>query len=169
MMKVLGAVLVLMACGGAGFAMVTAHRKQEKALGQLIRALEYMRNELQYRMPPLPELCNNASQVSTGCVRDILSCMSTELEEQMIPNASACMYSAINKQNNLPERFRECMLQLGDSLGCFDLPGQLQGLKSVQKRAEFELELLRRNQDVRLRSYQTLGFCAGAALVVLFL
>ena len=62
-----------------------------------------------------------------------------------------------------------CTLQLGDSLGRFDLSGQIQGLASVQKRAEFELEQLRRNQDVRLRSYQTLGLCAGAALVVLFL
>jgi stage III sporulation protein AB len=78
------------------------------------------------------------------------------------------MITAIKKQTRLPEKLSQCLLQLGDSLGRFDLSGQLQGLGSVKKRAEFELEQLRRNQDVRLRSYQTLGLCAGAALVILF-
>ena len=169
MMKFLGALLILLACGGTGFMMVASHRNQERTLKQLLRALEHMRNELQYRMPSLPELCSKASQVCTGCVGDILKEMSLELEKQMIPNASACMYAVLNKQSNLPARSRECMVQLGECLGCFDLPGQLQGLMSVQKCAEYELEQLRRNQDVRLRSYQTLGLCAGAALIVLFL
>jgi hypothetical protein len=54
-------------------------------------------------------------------------------------------------------------------LGRFDLAGQVQGLQSVKKQAEFELGRLQQNQDVRIRGYQTLGFCAGAALVVMFL
>ena len=169
MMKVFGAFLVLIACGGAGFVVVTAYRNQERSLQQLIRALEYMHSELLFRMPTLPDLCSNASQVCTGCVRNVLQSLHLELEAQIIPNASACMYAAVNKQPHLPEKLYQCMLQLGDSLGRFDLDGQIQGLVSVKKNAEFELEQLRRNQDVRLRSYQTLGLCAGAALVVLFL
>jgi hypothetical protein len=79
------------------------------------------------------------------------------------------MYAVIAKQSELPEQLRKCMERLGDSLGRFDLNGQIQGLGAVKKCAEFELEHLRKNQDVRLRSYQTLGLCAGAALVVLFM
>ena len=169
MMKLLGALMILLACGGAGFAVVTAHRNQERALQQLIRALDYMQSELQFRMPPLPELCGNASQVCTGCVRNVLESLCLELEAQIIPNAPACIYAAVKKQPHLPEKLCKCMMQLGDSLGRFDLAGQIQGLASVRKYTEYELEQLRRNQDVRLRSYQTLGLCAGAALVVLFL
>ena len=169
MMKFLGALMILVACGGAGFAVVTAYRNQLRALQQLIRALDYMRNELQFRMTSLPELCSNASRVCTGCVRKVLALLCLELEAQIIPDAPACMYAALEKQVHLPEKVRKCMMQLGDSLGRFDLTGQIQGLAAVEKQAEFELEQLRRNQDVRLRSYQTLGLCAGAALVVLFL
>ena len=169
MMKLLGAVMVLLGCGGVGFSMVAVCRYQEQALLQLIRALEYMECELQYRMTPLPELCDGASQMCTGCVGNVLHRLSLELKAQLAPNAAACMYAALAEYANLPERLHKCMVQLGDSLGRFDLAGQLQGLGAVKSCAVFELEQLRQNQDVRLRSYQTLGLCAGAALVVLFL
>lgn len=168
-MKLFGAVLILLGCGGVGFSLAAAHRYQEGSLRQLIRALEHMQWELQYRMTPLPELCSSASQVCTGCIKSVLQRLSLELESQITPNATACMHAAVKRHENLPERVRKCLVQLGDSLGRFDLSGQLQGLGSVKRYAEFELDKLRHNQEVRLRGYQTLGLCAGAALVILFL
>ena len=169
MMKLLGAVMIFVGCGGIGFSLAAAFRYQEQSLRQLIKALEYMECELRFRMSPLPDLCHSASQVCTGCVRSVLYRLGCELEKQVTPNAAACMQEAITKQTTMPEKLRECLLQLGNSLGSFDLSGQLQGLESVKRQTEFELERLRQDQDVRLRSYRTLGLCAGAALVVLFL
>jgi hypothetical protein len=37
----------------------------------------------------------------------------------------------------------------------------------VEKRCEHSLESIRNNRDARLRSYQTLGVCTGAALAIL--
>ena len=169
MMKLLGAVMIFVGCGGVGFSLAAAFRYQEQSLRQLIKALEYMECELRFRMSPLPELCHSASQVCTGCVRSVLHRLGCEMEKQVTPNAAACMQEAITRQTTIPGKLRECLFQLGNSLGSFDLTGQLQGLESVKKQTEFELEQLRQNQDVRLRSYRTLGLCAGAALVVLFL
>ena len=169
MMKLLGAVMILLSAGGVGFSVVSSYRYQERMLQQLIRALEYMECELQYRLTPLPTLCIAASQACTGCVKNVLQRLGQEMEAQITPNAAACMHAVISNHENIPDRLKKCLDQLGDSLGRFDLTGQLQGLKSVKQHAIFELEKLRQNQDVRLRSYQTLGFCAGAALVVLFL
>jgi len=58
---------------------------------------------------------------------------------------------------------------LGSSLGRFDLKGQLSGLESVRNTCRKTLEEMNRNRDNRLRSYQTLGLCCGAALVILFI
>ena len=169
MMKMFGALLILIGCGGVGFSLVASWRRQEQSLEQLIRALEYMGCELQYRMTPLPALCHGASQICTGCVRSVMRRLGLELEQQIIPDAAACMHATVTTHTDLPKRLHPCLIQLGDSLGCFDLDGQLQGLASVRKRAEYELSQMRQNHEVRLRSYQTLGLCAGAALVVLFL
>jgi stage III sporulation protein AB len=169
MMKLLGALMILIGCGGVGFSMVAGYRRQENALQQLIRALEYMQCELEYRMTPLPILCSNVAQVCSGCVRDTMMCLSMELETQITPNATSCMHAVVSRMDDLPDTLQRCLLDLGDSLGRFDLSGQLQGLSSIKKSAEFELDKLRQNRDVRVRSYQTLGLCAGAALAVLFL
>jgi hypothetical protein len=54
-------------------------------------------------------------------------------------------------------------------LGIFDLPGQLKGLEEAQQVCQRALEQLEKGQAARLRSYQTLALCAGAALTILFL
>jgi hypothetical protein len=41
--------------------------------------------------------------------------------------------------------------------------------KSVQEFCQREMEILSTNRANRLRSYQTLGLCAGAAMVILFI
>ena len=168
MMKWLGALLIMVGCGGIGFSMVAAYRKEERALQELITALDYITCELQYRMSPLPQLCRSAAGQCCGCIRRVLECLAEELEAQISPEASACMYAAVSKQRSLPEKTRECLFRFGASLGSFDLNGQLKGIEAVNKTACLELEALRSNKDVRCRSYQTLGLCAGSALVVLF-
>ena len=58
---------------------------------------------------------------------------------------------------------------LGISLGRFDLPGQLQGIHTARGECQSALDRLCSNRDNRLRSYETLGLCAGAALAILLL
>lgn len=166
-MKLLGAVMIIFGCGGVGFILTAAYRYQEQSLLQLVRAVEYMYCDLQYRLTPLPELCANAAQSCNGCVKKVLHQLYIELDKQVVPNASVCMHVIITKNGQLPKKLYRCMEMLGETLGRFDLQGQLQGLVSVKKHAEFELEQLRKNQDVRLRNYRTFGICAGAALVIL--
>lgn len=167
--QLIGAVLVICGCGGVGFYMAVNHRRDEVVLRQLSAALDYMECELQYRMTPLPELVRSTSRQATGAVGKFLLCLAEELEAQISPDASSCVRAAISKVKELPEICRPCLRQFGKSLGSFDLPGQLKGLEAVRAMCRLELKRLCRNQDQRLRSYQTLGLCAGAALAILFL
>lgn len=166
--KWIGAILVIAGCGGFGFSMAANHKRQEKMLCQLIRILRYMECELQYRLTPLPDLCRQAGKEARGALRDVFLNLSRELDWQVSPDACSCMSAAIKKTNDLPVNLRKLLLQLGHTLGRFDLPGQLRGLQAVTVSCEDELKKLENNRDVRLRSYQTLGLCAGAALAILF-
>lgn len=167
--KLLGAFLVFAGCGGCGFAMAAAHRREENVLRQYLIALEFMECDLSCRLTPLPELCGNAARVTTGCVQALFRNLARELESQVAPDAACCMRSAIAATPGLPDRLGELLIELGASLGRFDLPGQLKGLSSAQAQAKLTLDTLTENRDNRLRSYQTLGLCAGAALAILFL
>lgn len=167
--KLIGAALIIAGCGGVGFSMAAAHRREETALRQLIRALDYMGCELQYRLTPLPELCRCAASESGGAVSQALLHLASELEDQIAPDVAACMNAALAKTTRLPQRARKNLQLLGSSLGQFDLQGQLSGLEAARKQCRRELEELSKDRDVRLRSYQTLGLCAGSALAILFL
>ena len=92
-----------------------------------------------------------------------------ELRMQMSADAYCCMTAALSHTEDLSERMRENLLLLGKNLGRFDLQGQLSGIASVQQLCRRDLEGMQSNQDVRLRSYRTLGICAGIALVILFI
>ena len=166
--KWIGAVLVISGCGGVGFSIAANHKKEEIYLRQMVWLLQYMENELQYRLTALPELCRKAGDEVGGILREVMRNLAKELDCQVSPDVSGCMTKALRKSKEVPNTIRRMLLQLSHTLGQFDLPGQLRGLQAVVARCERELKKMEKDRDVRLRSYQTLGLCAGIALAILF-
>ena len=165
--KWIGAVLIVISCSGCGFAIAAGKRREESLVCQLLRILQIIEAELQYHVTPLPELCRMAAGETKGILRVVFMNLYRELKWQQLPDAGSCMYAAIQRSGEMPARVRRLLVQLGQTLGRFDLSGQLQGIRAVQKRCEETLEMIRKNRDERLRSSQTLGVCAGAALALI--
>ena len=164
--KWIGALLIVASCGCVGFGMAVSCRREERDLRELMGALDMMAWELQYRLTPLPQLCRLASEKGTGIVSQIFFQLAEELSIRVMPDVESCMKQISVKVSS--EKLRECLVHLGKSLGRFDVDGQLKGLESVRNLCRLELDRLSANRENRLRSYQTLGLCAGAALAILF-
>ena len=79
-MKLIGAGLIIAACGAVGFSMAASHRREEAALRQLIRALDYMGCELQYRLTPLPDLCRQVAEETQGVIGQVIKNLTQELD-----------------------------------------------------------------------------------------
>lgn len=169
MTKVFGAVLIIVGCAGVGVSLCQNHRRMEQALEQLIKGLEWMICELNYRMPPLNELCRSGAKISGGTVGKVLGQFAAELDAQLIPDAGACMDAALGTVANVPPSVATHFKNLGASMGKFDLQGQISALETEMALCKRDLDRLSSNRQLRLRNYQTLGLCAGAALVILFL
>ena len=167
--KWIGAGLILVTCGGFGYMLCAVHKNEERMLRQLVAALDDMQCDLQYRLTPLPDLCRNAGLHGMGAIRKFLLQLAEELESQLNPDVSGCVKAAMCKTEPFPPKTIENILQLGNSLGRFDLAGQITGLESVRQKCREDIRELTENKTMRLRSYQTLGICAGAALVILFI
>ncbi len=168
--KWIGAILIVTGCGGFGFSLASAHRREIQLLRHLRICLQFMQSELKYRLTPLPELCRLTGKETDGILRALFFNLSKELERQISPDVSGCMNWVVRKhREQLPGSVRKLLFRLGKSLGRFDLPGQLRGLESISCACEEELALLNQNRDIRFRNYQTLGMCAGIALVILFI
>ena len=166
--KWFGAILIVLACSGCGFSMAASHLTQERTVRALIAALEFMESDLRYRLTPLPELCDCVGSVIRGQVGDVFVKVSQRLQQQTAPDVAVCMAAAV-ADSELDGAVRKHLLTLGETLGRFDLDGQLRGIEAVQSECRRTLEKLYNHRESRLRSYQTLGLCAGAALAILLI
>lgn len=167
MIRLMGAALLMAGCGGFGFSLAAAYRREMGLLRRLINALQEMEWELKYRMTELPDLCRIAGDAAGGTLRDIFLELAGKLDRQEVMDISGCL-NGILMNRDLPRQVRRNMKQLGRSLGRFDLEGQLQGLQAVRQQCRKDLQNISENSVQRLRSYQTLALCAGAALAILF-
>lgn len=166
--KLYGAICVLLGCGGWGFSVAAQYLHRMKMLRQFVCVLDYMECELQYRSTALPVLCRQASDISSGKISSVFSYLGEELESQISPNVVCCMSAALDKTPGLPKLIEHFYRSLGLTLGKFDLAGQLKGIDAIRHECRQRLDLLQTNHESRIRTYQTLGLCAGAAIAILF-
>ncbi len=167
--KLLGVILIVFGCGGVGFKIASSHRMEEKALRELIRILDFMQCELQYRLTSFPELCEQAAKEFNFVSGKVFNDLTLEIEKQIVPDIARCMNTVLDRRNDIPPITCSMLKLLGASIGRFDLAGQLKGLESARQECRRNLEEIMSNRDIRLRSYQTLGLCAGAALAILLI
>ena len=165
--KIVGSALIIAACGGFGLIIAITHKKEVTQLKALIETISFMKCELQYKCTPLPVLCRSTAVFSNGLIRKYFEILFEELSAQIFPDTKSCCLNALARVRDLPDSVNTVILSLADTLGSFDLNGQLKGLDYAMNQAKQLLDKLTFDQDRRLRSYQTLALCAGAALAIL--
>lgn len=161
--------MVIVACGSFGFRAASAHRKSVKAMQQLLSAITYIEHELQYRMSSLPDIFHQTAAYCNGSVGLFFGLLADELEKQVAPDIAFCIEAALSQTEGLPVLAKKGIHLLGRSLGRFDIENQLEELATVRAECTTILSSFTDNQEVRLRSYQTLALCAGAAVAILFI
>lgn len=165
----IGAILVFTGSGGVGLFMILQDKRKLESIKELTDALRFMRNELSCRVTPLPALCDLVSRVCQGSVASVFEAFRAELEGQALWDASLCMKAAVSKCRQLPQSAAELLDKLGRNMGRFGLEEQLAGLDSLIAECSSLCEALERDRPQRLRNYQTLALCTGAALAILLL
>lgn len=143
--------------------------RQERLLRQLLENLDFMESELRYRLTALRSFSSCAPCGPAGASGRLFLDLAGALDAHSGSDVEQCLRTSLDKQPGIPMRLRKRIWQLGRTLGRFDLDGQLRGIESAREGCRRELRELERNRQQRLRSYRTLGLCAGAALAILLL
>lgn len=167
--KWIGAAMIVGSCGGFGISLAVRQKREEALLNQLCRIIDEMLWELPFQLTPLPELIRHTAGKNKSILGTVFLNLAEQLDRQVLPDVLSCMEEGLQDSVLSFPRLRKMLLLLGQSLGRFDLSGQLKGLSSVRERCGQELQELQSDWDTRLRSYRILGLCAGAALVILLI
>ena len=167
--KFLGAFFVIIACGGIAWTVAGIRIREIRLLRSLIGALELMRCEVEYRMTPLPQLCEMVGERSSDMIGRWFHRLGQLLDRQEISVIDRCMEEMVDQIPMYYPRITEALKQLCQSLGRFDLSGQLNGIDGVTIHCKTELARLAEGADQRTRGIRTLGLCAGTALAILLM
>ena len=167
--KILGSICIIGVCGGYACHLAMLRRLDEYNLRQLIFLLNYMESELHFRLTPLPELCRIGAEYTQGILSDVFSLLYDTLTTQQFSSVDDCMAEVINGRKNIPTHTKEILVLLGTQLGHFGLEGQVRSLDSVIDQCTQLLCKLNDENSVQVRHYKTIGLCAAAALVIIFI
>ena len=168
-LKLIGAILIVLSCSGFGFYIAATHKKEVTCLQKLVAIIEFMEWELECRLTPLPQLCMYVAERTRFSYSAVFTDLAQELGCQIAPDVATCMRSVLASQRDIPRFTCKYLEMLGDSLGEYNIDGQLKSLVSLRLYISKKLDELTENQKQRLHCYQTLGVCAGAALAILFI
>ena len=97
LLKILGALFIITACGSVGFKMAIDYRKEEDTLRHLIEILNYSTCELAYRLTPLPELCRQIGIQFSNLLGKVFVSLAIEIEKQESTDIVCCMLCVLNK------------------------------------------------------------------------
>lgn len=168
-LRIIGAIMILVGCGYAGFLLAASYRKETDSLTSFIEMLNYFECELQYRSPPISDMFSDFSETRKDLMGRFSKTLAVEIESQVCPNVKECVRAALQKHENMPKETACFLIKFGTTLGKFNADGQLLEIRSLKSVVQQKLEFLLSNQDWKTRNYKTLGLCAGAAIAILFI
>ena len=167
--RIFGALMIIVGCGAYGFMLSSAYRRELKAISQLLELLGSIECELLYRGPALSPMLYHLTANRKGLVFDIFRKLAAELDAQIQPNVSYCMDVTLQQFPNTPSETQRLIQKFGRTLGAFSEEGQLLEIRALKQEAQHRLSALEADLESKTKTYQTLGVCAGAAIVVIFM
>ena len=138
-------------------------------MGELRAALRRITGEVAYAGTPFVPLCLRAAEESRGSLRAFFRALSRAGEAERSLGEGVTRRAAAEAGLTLPEPTLRTLEILFDGFGLGDRETQLNQLRLAGEEVDRQTAELRQQMAGRCRSYRLLGFCAGAAVLVLVL
>lgn len=148
----------------------TVRRQQAQTLA-FIDAVLRIRHELQYRLTPLPDVFLALQESREAAVAAFFSGLACSLSAADTCTVGYACRQALRRTEGLciPTGVRTALMSLFDTLGKYDLDGNLQALDLALRRLREEARQLQGSAAARCKMYVTLGVCTGLAVAVILI
>lgn len=169
MIRIIGALMIIVGCGVAGLIVARTIAQRPKYLQNMSFALQLLETEIEYGRTSLAEAGQQIAAQTNPPVKGFFNIFSQNLHDTQGMSAAEAWEQALDVllQAGMTKNDVEMIGQLGGILGRSDVQDQLKHINLLQKRlnsasdqAEFD-----RVRNERLWNY--LGFCVGALVVLL--
>ena len=171
MLKLIGLSLILTASSAMGLGLARTVRRQQAQTLAFIDAVLRIRHELQYRLTPLPDVFLALQESREAAVAAFFSGLAGSLSAADTCTVGYACRQALRRTEGLciPAGVRTTLMSLFDTLGKYDLDGNLQALDLALGRLREEARQLQGSAAARCKTYVTLGVCTGLAVAVILI
>lgn len=170
MLQLAGAALIVISGAMLGFYQADQLAGRAKKIRQFIQALQRLETEIVYGMNPLAEALEQIAKTMNGPVAAMLSEISVKLMEPSGQSALEIWQRVIKSRwpmSGLQSLEKEAVLQLGSSLGISDREDQMKHLQLAIHQLQTAEAMASEDYKRFGKMWKSLGFLAGALVVVL--
>ncbi|MEM1483827.1 stage III sporulation protein AB [Oscillospiraceae bacterium PP1C4] len=168
LLKVSGMILIIICTTSIGMAMARTLSKRVSELKASIAVLGALERELSYSLTPPDEAIAKLEQLeSFAAVAFLPACAS--LCRQGIPFPSAWRRAVHEQRGELMPDDVTILANLSETLGQYDLEGQLSRINQAKMQLQFQLDGARERCKTHSKLYRTMGLLSGAFIVIVFI
>lgn len=171
MLRLIGAVMIIAACGLVGIIVSKSYLLRPKYLHDLSAALQLLETEINYTRTSLPEACTIIAKRIKEPVSQFFTCFAESLKNESGVNAQEAWDNSliVLADAGFLKQDIEIIKQLGSVLGRSDAADQLKHITALQKRIQALAKVAELERDKNVRLWNYLGFCIGALVVLLLI
>ncbi|MDO4305514.1 MAG: stage III sporulation protein AB [Eubacteriales bacterium] len=170
MLKTAGILMILTAGAGLGFGKGYELLLRERALGQILLMIRWLKGEICSKQVSLHDAFLGVAQQMSGKYREFLT-NTAEKMEQSAGMRFADLYRScaeeVLKELPLSKKEWELFFTMGGTLGYLDLDMQKKQLEFYEGEFLHSIEELRAEMPAKKKVYQSLGVMGGILLAIL--
>jgi len=170
MLKLFGAVLIIIAGTAIGFVQAASYVNRSKQLRMLIYALQRLETEINYGQTLLPDALNKCSEGIEQPLRILFTETAKLLEESKEMSMQEVWQQSIETiwgRTALREREKDVLLRMGSVLGMSDAVDQQKHLQLAQLQLKSEEEQALQEQQRYANMWRSLGTLGSILIVIL--
>jgi stage III sporulation protein AB len=170
MLKLAGAVLIILAGGVAGMIRARDYTRRPRELKALLAALQMLETEIIYTATPLGEALDRVAAAGGREIRPLFSGAAAELKGMTGCTAAEAWQNSLSRcypASSLRDSDLNILRNLGSALGISDRRDQSKHLRLASE--QLKLEALKAEEDAakNVKMWNCMGFCGAMAVVFL--
>jgi stage III sporulation protein AB len=172
MIKIFGAVLIVLASTLIGFIIAETTRKRLLQLKELQSALIQLQNEIFYTRTALPEACDSVAYRGKYPINKIFEKVSDQLKNNGSNSVYDAFLASLNDESEgmcITKEDKEILLDLAKALGESDIEGHKKVFNLAEHNLKTIIQTLEGNVDKNVKMYRSLGFSLGAAVAIILI
>lgn len=170
-MRLVGAVLVIAACGMMGLTVARSYTAQAQSIKQLLTMLQLLETEIGYSRSALPEALGRIGEQMGGMVGAFLRVVNSHIHANPGDSFSQAWSQGVRwlRGSGLPTSVLDDLTVLGDSMGTSGVEDQRRHLQVARVRLEHAYHEAEDDKRANFRLWSYLGFGTGLLLILLII